>query len=72
MLTGIMALVGVIASGLATIFSYGNIALSVSVFYNVLNTIVIGLLLKKLFKIYDLLPGIKDAVNALNERIKHD
>lgn len=71
-MAGLAAILGAVASGLMTIFTYGNIALSVSVFYNVLITSVCLLLLKKLFKMYDLLPGIKDAVDALNKRISHD
>lgn len=71
-MTGIMALLGAIASGLGTIFAAGNIGLNVALVCLTLSLALNYIILRKFFKLYDVFNGVKDSVDALNKRIGHD
>jgi hypothetical protein len=71
-MAGIAAILAAIASGIATVFSYGNIAISVSIVCLALSLSLNYIFIRKLFVMLEVLNGVKDAVSALNDRIKHD
>lgn len=71
-MTGIMTLITAIASGLVAVFNYGNIAVSVLFLCLCLSVTLNYIFIRNLLKMAGVLNSVSSAINALNDRIKHD
>lgn len=61
----------IINEGVASVLNYDNIAIVVLMLMVVFEAGLIGVLLRRLFKITDVLSDLKTAITILNERIRH-
>ena len=61
----------IINEGVASVLNYDNIAIVVLMLMVVFEAGLIGVLLRRLFKITDVLSDLKTAITILNERIHH-
>ena len=63
--------VNVLNSGVENVLQYDNIAIVVLMIFVILEAGLIAVLLKRLFKIIDVLGNLNNAITILNERIRH-